>query len=182
MRFLSIDLETTGLNYDQCQILEIGAVVGDLTSAPVDTLPSFHRFIRHDKVIGEPFALAMNADILRIIADKNRTDVVTPDRAVIELQKFVLGHFGVGTRPTVAGKNYASFDKNFLERLPGWDSRAFKHRSLDPAILFWEPEHDTELPSTKQCMERAGLDPSVKHRAVEDAMSVVELIRRGIGR
>lgn len=182
MRFLSIDLETTGLNSDRCQILEIGAVVGDLTSAPVETLPSFHRYIRHDQVIGEPFALAMNAEILRLIDDKNRTDVVSPGKAVLDLLEFIHFHFGTEDRPTAAGKNFASFDLNFLNRLPGWSPRVFKHRSLDPAVFYWWPESDTELPNTETCLQRAGLPTGVKHRAVEDAMQVVELVRRGIGR
>jgi DNA polymerase III epsilon subunit-like protein len=34
-----------------------------------------------------------------------------------------------------------------------------------------------ELPSTETCLKRAGLDPTVKHRALEDARVVCRLIR-----
>ena len=53
------------------------------------------------------------------------------------------------------------------------------HRTLDPAVLFWEA-NDEKLPDSKTCYERAGLDGKVAHTAVEDALAVVRLIRLGI--
>jgi len=75
---------------------------------------------------------------------------------------------------TPAGKNFASFDRSFL-KLCGFD-KFFHHRTLDPAPLFWRPE-DEKLPDSKTCMERAGLDGSVAHTAVADAVAVVRMIR-----
>ena len=38
---------------------------------------------------------------------------------------------------TVAGKNYGSFDRQFLERLPGWKENVLtKHRTIDPGSLL----------------------------------------------
>ena len=80
-----------------------------------------------------------------------------------------------------AGKNFASFDQKFLEKLPNWNVN-FAHRVIDPAMLYFKPfEDDKGLPSTKICMERAGITAEVAHTAVEDAIVVVDLIRRAYG-
>ena len=53
MPYVLIDIETTGINPDVCQILEIGAIYDDGTK-PIDTLPIFHRYVCHNTYIGEP--------------------------------------------------------------------------------------------------------------------------------
>ena len=80
-----------------------------------------------------------------------------------------------------AGKNFASFDLQFLNQLPGFRKFIrFKHRFLDPAMLWWDPDLDDGPPDTKTCMERAGLAGEVAHTAIEDALVVVKLIRAAI--
>jgi hypothetical protein len=84
------------------------------------------------------------------------------------------------TALTPAGKNFASFDRQFLKRLPRFEQVVkLSHRTLDPAVLFWQVA-DEKLPDSKTCYERAGLDNKVAHTAVEDALAVVRLIRTGI--
>ena len=57
-----------------------------------------------------------------------------------------------------AGKNFVSFYAQFLRRLPRFsESVRFRHRTLDPAILFWRPAEDEKLPDSKTCYEVAGL-------------------------
>ena len=83
------------------------------------------------------------------------------------------------THITVAGKNFATFDKHFLERLPRWKQVIrIKQRILDPAILYIDWKNDTSLPSLGQCKERAGIHGIVTHNALEDAWDVVELLRK----
>jgi hypothetical protein len=80
---------------------------------------------------------------------------------------------------TAAGKNFSSFDRQFLKRLPDWtEFIKTQHRAIDPGNLFWDPRVDTHgLPSMKICMERAGIAGEVAHTAVEDAIVVVKLVR-----
>jgi inhibitor of KinA sporulation pathway (predicted exonuclease) len=78
----------------------------------------------------------------------------------------------------VAGKNFASFDKNFLVKLPNWTSRIqIRQRIMDPAILFMAWKTDQSLPNLNRCIERAGLSGEVSHDAVDDAIDVVRVIR-----
>ena len=79
---------------------------------------------------------------------------------------------------TCAGKNFSTFDKLFLERLPRWKQAIrIKQRVLDPAILFVDWKQDTEVPNLNKCKERAGIKGLVTHNALEDAWDVIEVLR-----
>src|SRR5436190_20349318 len=68
MKYASIDLETTGLNWDKNQIIEIGIVLDDWDNVrPIDQLPTFHCYVTHEEVSGNPFAMALNKEILEKI-------------------------------------------------------------------------------------------------------------------
>ena len=48
---------------------------------------------------------------------------------------------------TAAGKNFATFDKLFLERLPRWKQCIkLRQRVIDPAILYVDWKNDESLP------------------------------------
>lgn len=68
--YVSIDIETTGID-DKSHILQISAVYDDLKS-PVEALKRIDIPIKH-KVLThcEPYAMGMNADLLKKMMDKN---------------------------------------------------------------------------------------------------------------
>jgi len=187
--YVSIDAETTGLDPDHCQILEVGAVIDDWVK-PLDKLPKFHAYVYHDEIVGQPYALQMNQSILRKIAgaqDAMRNvsfatvdgDLFLRSKAVPRaFADFLTACGGIDPKKAVlvAGKNFAGFDRPFLECLPGWNI-PFHHRVIDPAMLYWNPDTDEVPPSLKRCMELAGIDGEVAHTAVEDALMVVKLVR-----
>lgn len=193
--FVSIDLETTGLDPRTCQILEVGLVVDDW-STPIDKLPSCSFYVDPGAIHGEPYALQMNAEIIEQIiamrgswAERDGLLIKTTDVAA-RIQNWLLQTLPlIGDRANPwregkvffrpAGKNYAGFDKAFLELLPNWhDLMAPHHRAIDPGSMYFDPRIDDDVPGTEECLRRAGLDPDVKHRAEEDARDVVRLIRR----
>lgn len=181
-KYISIDIETTGLDPDNCQILEFGAVIEDWVT-PVEELPRFHCYIVHDVVKGNPKAFAMNGAILNKIADREGEDrgvrYLTPQMLGFAFQHW-LDDCGIdsGASIVAAGKNFSGFDRQFLERCPEFHAK-FKHRCIDPAMLFWNPETDEVPPSTKECMERAGIEGEVAHTAIEDALGIIRLVRYG---
>jgi hypothetical protein len=59
---------------------------------------------------------------------------------------------------------------------------SFSHRCLDPAILYFDPLLDSQLPDLKTCKERAGVPNPVSHEALADAMDVVHLLRKHFSR
>jgi len=155
-------------------------VLDDLSDRkPLDDLPCFHAIINHSRICGDPYALAMNAGLIeKIASSKNYPELLFLN--MDEVAPTILAWLEEGKieRITPAGKNYAYFDSRFLEKLPGFDAVKvkFDHRSLDPAVLYWQPE-DIKLPDSKTCMVRAGINGEVSHTALEDAMMVVKLIR-----
>jgi len=182
LRYVSIDIETTGLNPETCQILEIGAVWEDWTK-PIHELPVYHRLVYHKEYRGSAYALAMNANLLRHLSGQREPWWRDLDQVADDFAAWLTecGWDGKAAL-TPAGKNFASFDRQFLKRLPRFEQVVkLSHRTLDPAVLWWRAEDD-KLPDSKTCYERAGLDNKVAHTAVEDALAVVRLIRLGIKR
>jgi hypothetical protein len=79
----------------------------------------------------------------------------------------------------VAGKNFGTFDKLFLQELPWWQKLIrTRSRILDPAILFCDWNEDDSLPSLYKCKQRANVEGIVTHNALEDAWDVIELLRK----
>lgn len=173
--YISIDIETTGLNPETCQILEIGAVYEDWTT-PIEQLPTFHCYVLHDLIVGQPYALQMNHRILKAIADRV-VGCIHVYNVARTFNNWLNKYWPCDKSIVSAGKNFAGFDRQFLTRLPKWNIK-FKHRTIDPAMLYWKPGHDEVPPSTETCMERANITGTVAHTAVEDAQLVIRLIRR----
>ena len=188
MPYVSIDIETTGLDPAACQTLEVGAVIDDWKT-PIDQLQQFRRVLTYEIVTGSPYAMGLNAGLLKQIANPVPLELNSgwafckPEELGEQFAQWIKAN---GLDPLdlqAAGKNFASFDMQFLCRLPGFTGVVkFRHRILDPAIFFWHPLDDERLPDSKLCYERAGLDNKVAHTAVEDALAVVRLVRLGIKR
>lgn len=187
MRYLSIDVETTGLDPSWCQTLEVAAVLADTLdfTTNVEDLPTFKCRFYYDKVVGEPYALHLNAELIRDMDARPAIhNYLHPDKFWSEFTWWIECQIGLHCKDnklSLSGKNYGMFDSRFLERLPRWDRRHMHHRLLDPGQFFFLPE-DKVLPDLKTCIERSGLIYDLKkhHKAVEDARFVVELNRRGL--
>lgn len=172
--YVSIDIETTGLDPEKHQILEFAAVYDDWWMHPVCCLPTFHRLIKHETIIGQPYALSMHSELLRKIALATDAPICTIDELAAEFAEWLNNRWPIEKRVTVAGKNFAGFDYQFLKQ-HSFD-HFFHHRTLDPAMLYWQPE-DEVLPDLQTCMKRAGFDGLVMHTAMDDAFAVVRLLR-----
>lgn len=198
MKYISIDLETTGLDAENNQILEFGAVLEDTNNIlPLDDLPTYHAYIKHPggNITGNIFALNLNAGIIANL--KNEKDLKDQYNYlnVDELADDFLGwlkiqgleikakHHDHGTdyytTITVAGKNFAGFDRKFINKVPGFSKKIrIRQRVIDPAVLFVDWKEDECLPSLDECKVKAGIDGVVTHLAVDDAMDVIKLLRK----
>ncbi len=182
MKYISIDIETTGLNSKTCDVLEFGALIEDtLNLLPREELPTFHAYILQDNYRGEPYALAMNAHIFqKILALQKECSLLLmrPDDMVQNFKDFLLRNLG-DKRGVVAGKNVAGFDLPFLKDcIPYWTEEIkFHHRVIDPGMLYFNPLTDALPPDLKECKKRAGLPELVTHEALDDAWDVIQLVR-----
>lgn len=68
MKYVSIDIETTGVNSKVHQTLQVSLIIDDLDSRlDFECLPKLDILIKHEKFVGEPFAMNMNKDLIKRI-------------------------------------------------------------------------------------------------------------------
>ena len=177
MRYASIDIETTGIDPSRHQILEIGCVVEAADwSTPIKELPTFRALVNPGEIRGEARALKMNADLItELVAGGDRC--LDIHQAVVSLSDFLRSVFGADATITIAGKNFGSFDFQFLRAVAGWSRVHHKHRFIDVGTLWWNPLKDTHLPSLPECVRRARIPERAAHKAVDDCLTVIELVR-----
>jgi len=198
MKYISIDLETTGLDENNCQILEFGAVLEDTNNIlPLEDLPRYHAYIKHPKgnISGNIYALNLNADIINKLKNEKELkdtynfvkvdDLADDFLAWLKIQGMEIKSTTYNDKTnyhctiTVAGKNFASFDKKFLDKVPDFKNKIrIRHRIIDPAVLFVDWKNDEALPTLDECNEKIGHNVPVQHTAVEDSIDVIRLLRK----
>jgi oligoribonuclease len=188
MRYVSIDIETTGLDPKVHDVVEIGAVIDDTTAvAPLEKLPIFHCYVVKDNYVTDPYCAFMHQSLFLRIADRKKYEgeylflhehEVMPRFVHWLLENGFSKEGCVVPKFTPAGKNFGSFDLQFLNNKFDFSNHVrCHHRILDPAVLYFNPTVDIEVPNMQTCLERAGIDEQVAHTGVDDAMQVVKLIR-----
>jgi hypothetical protein len=220
MIYVSIDIETSGLDSDMNSILSIGAIIEDTTKKlPFEECPKFNAIVLQRNIQGSPRAITMNRNIISLMSDYLEGDDDTrqnmnthseylfleEEEVVKEFYRFLCVNgvgdssimnsggygelrngqwnitFNNGTKPihlNVAGKNFGTFDKLFLEELPWWKKLIrVRQRILDPGILFVDWQNDDTIPNLKKCKERSNIDGIVTHNALEDAWDVIQILR-----
>ena len=181
-KYVSIDIETLGLDPEQHSLIELGAVIDDGVSK-LEELPRYHAYVTHPVYHGDPYAMAMHTTLLKRIASREPGYNYIPFDMLAwsfgEWLKVQLGFkFDGPVKIQVAGKNYGMFDSQFLKRVPSWSEHIqTKHRVFDPSILYFDPKNDKDLPDLKKCLERAGVNKAVEHTAIADALDVISLLR-----
>ena len=186
MRYLSVDIETTGLSPSNHQIIEFAAVLEDTSNnTPVDKLPCWVTYFDHPQLLCDPYCVAnfkLSEIISKTLAIKKGAtpgNIVNTDSFAKAFLTWVtgLGLLAAGQRLTFAGKNVGAFDIQFLRRLYDFDRLIpYNHRYLDPAVLYVS-EEDAALPDMSECLKRAGLHYPVAHTALADARDVIRLFR-----
>lgn len=221
MRYVSIDIETTGLNPETCSILSVGAIIEDTRKKlSFDEIPKFHVGILQTEVTGSLYALNLNHSLINTLlsydsADKDGkiniektsgmtfcskddftqlfygflwthlTDAkipVTFDSTMYANHKILYPSLKGNTNKldiNVAGKNFGTFDKLFLEKMPRWQQAIrIRQRIIDPSIFYCDWHNDESIPSLAECKVRAGTGEIVTHNALEDAWDIIELLRK----
>ena len=220
MKLCSIDIETSGLNPEQNQVLSIGAIIEDTNKKfNYEFVPKFNAIVLHHELTGSPRAITMNKELISLMGEylegdmdvrkkhdehsgfqflepedvakaffdflwKNGLGYLMTDAS--KTVRIIDGHsypvFGSNTKPiliNVAGKNFGTFDKLFLEKLPWWKKLIQpKQRIIDPAILACQWDKDDYLPSLNECKKRLDITGEVSHNALEDAWDVIQILRK----
>jgi oligoribonuclease len=182
MRYLSIDVETTGLDPNNCDLIEIACVLEDTSLKPlppVEELPSFACVVKRSEYVWEAGAMALHKDRLLpalLLAEVQGLQSVgsIPIRSY-ESMCWALNDFlqyfdiAPNNKITPAGKNFAGFDARFI---PADLAACLRKRTLDPGSVLVDWTKD-RLPSLKDLLEK---EP--QHAALADAQDVVSVLRR----
>ena len=230
MKYVSIDLETTGLYPKKGhQILTLSGILEDTNKRlSFEGSPKLNIYILRDSMVGSPFALSMNSEIISSISkyqgiktkedkiefselmnaifleerfvnfyfyiwclvnikgEHNLNDLLETKNWVDESwvnEKYLMFDTLISTYGkvtiNVAGKNFASFDKKFIDSFPVnfYKGVNIRQRILDPAILFIDWENDDCLPDLTECKKRANIDGIVTHDSLYDAWDVIQSLR-----
>lgn len=193
--YMSIDIETTGID-DRSEILQIAAIIDD--GSDLSQLKTLDMPIKHKSIdYSEPYALGMNADLLKKMMDKEFV-TYTPQLAIESLLVFMetmnATYIDDKNKPIkimFAGKNVASFDipkiRLFIQKhgelnnplLRGSRSlerfdKITHYKTLDVGSLYFDTFQDNV--SLSKINELTGRS-EVSHNAMDDAMDVVYAVR-----
>ncbi len=189
MKYVSIDIETTGLNPEKHQIIEFAAVIADSErQVAVESLPYCRLLIRHPtELTTGPYCAKLHYKLWCELVEEKGDPVNTGNFSrnlkgsiwvydlAAEFRKW-LDHHNVDRQINVAGKNFAGFDRQFLNKINNSKLLRFRQRVFDPAPLYFRYT-DAELPDTNTCLARAGLKVETDHTALSDARNVVTLLQ-----
>jgi oligoribonuclease len=198
MKFISIDIETTGLDPNTDQILQFAACIGDTNMQPLEHAKEYINIyvIPKDPIVVPLRVAAMHGELFRALVkysgelgnDKQVVKIndhlfaVKPEKLLCIFRAWMKKLYPNNEKANVAGKNFSGFDMKFLERnSPDWDFM-FRHRVIDPGVLYWRTG-DAKVPSTETCLGRmcetySEVKPeNIKaHDALEDAQLVMWLV------
>lgn len=202
MIYVSVDIETTGTDRQNDQILEFGAIIEDSKKQlSFEEIPKFEAIILHDRLSGNPYALNMNARLIEILAKippksskayvdyVNKHNIINPGHLGYAFAKFLRHHLNmreiyeeediIPVTVIASGKNFDSFDKQFLLNLSNFSKFVqFNRRSINVAEFFIDFQKDMQPPSLDECLRRAGFkNDIVNHKALDDAWDVIKVLR-----
>jgi oligoribonuclease (3'-5' exoribonuclease) len=195
MKYVSIDIETSGLDPEKHKVLSFGAIIEDTNNIKsFEELPKFNCVLLQREIVGSPTALRINAELiesmsrylegdeyLKLEIQKSLNTQFLEEYELSErFQEFLLqnGH-PINTAINVAGKNFGTFDNLFLKRIPKWVKLIrTRQRILDPSILYCDWSNDETLPNLSECKKRAVMNDYVSHTALDDAWDVIQVLRK----
>jgi oligoribonuclease len=173
MRYLSIDVETTGLDPARCQMIELAMVLEDSNARPrehVKQLPFFVEQVRYPAYYWEAFALGMHfkGELLNTLVEEAENVPILSDVVKHALEWLSKFDISPASKITVAGKNFAAFDRLFI---PPAILECFERRVIDAGsvLIDWREQR------LKSLGELSHIE--VAHEALDDARTVIEVLR-----
>lgn len=167
--YISLDIETTGLNITKAQVLEVACVYDDGVSE-ISQLPKFRKLYLPVTDYYEYEAMAMHGDLLKELAELRKGKLKNTEES---LHSWLSGVFK-DRLITLAGKNIGGFDLTILKNnhisIPN-----YHHRIIDVGSMYY-PLFGY-VPSLDEINKLNG-HAAVSHRALDDAFNVVQAIRK----
>ena len=173
--YVSVDIETTGLDPDIHSIIEIAAVAWE-NDGPISEQPKFQTLVKlQDDVVWNPYALEMNQKLKAMIDEGQGIWLWTA------LDSFRLFLESIGVTPEnqihIIGQNFASFDLQFLNKSERWPSDIISYRYFDTGTAYATEEG---MISLSKLPVPPDSELKVTHRALEDAQVTLYHARKAL--
>lgn len=169
--YLSMDIETTGLDPSCDQILQFAAVLFD--NDDVHKCSYFNVFVSHPRYQGNVFALSMNSWILKLLAEGKDERIVNHISLHYLFETWLKSKTDQKCFPI--GKNFGSFDLQFLKAHDSKFDRMFHYRSIDVGTLYADRNG---VPSLADIPLDRKIEGSALHDALWDARCCLYLFQR----
>lgn len=187
MRYVSIDVETTGLDPRLHSLIQVAMVIDDTTwwkTKAVEELPSGCTLVYpSDGVLKvDPKCPTLTSSLWQEYCGEvsvNCNQMPRSGTLSSEIMDFLWPWRDKqwDGRWTAAGKNFGGFDLPFLTAADPECKHIFHHRSIDPSVLLVRAD-DVCLPGLGECKRRAGVAGEVAHTALDDALDVIRVLRK----
>ncbi len=188
MKYVALDIETTGLDRELDQVLQIALVVENTAKPeiPVEDLPTFEALIEYTRLSGNPIALSMNKEILDFLGKRAKGEesnfrsrevsvYLATSEALTAAICWLDDQYISLTKLVAAGKNAGGFDLPFL----GGDfQKKFHHRVIDVGSVALGANRDYWQKDTPPGMRELHDGVEATHDAIEDARDVIRLLRK----
>ena len=169
MKYICIDIETTGLDPVNNQIIEFCALINPGNY--------FHCYVYHERYVCNAYAAALNVEIFKKLSKRDSDyKYYSPCQMMFEFKNWLNIQNLLETKINFAGRNIGSFDIQFLNKIPGWNEIRHAHRYLDIGNLYVQPSDDI-IPDLQECLNRADFTMNIKHTAYDDALAVWNLMK-----
>lgn len=181
-QFVVLDMEMGGLDPCKHSVLSLGAVIWHDRRI----LDSFEVFVREERIVAEPAAIAVNKIDIAWLQEHG----CPPSDAVNQFHDFLARYFGAlpGHEKIILAGHNLQVDLGFLRRLYGFaglsHEQYFSHRVLDTASVLHFLHLAGRLPVGSAGLGDAlthfdiKLASSVRHTAVGDAMLTAHLLNK----
>ena len=188
--YVSIDVETTGLDTDKFQILQLGAVAW--TNDDINECLTFEMNLDPTRgeprgnygrsIVGDPYALALNGWLLKEIADgKGACHSTVRDEFGQFLHQFNTraGVVQGGGYIWAVGQNFGAFDWPFLKNIPGFQKKLFSHRFTEVGTFMADrdgPHSGTE--DFTRIAEKYNIQGEVHHALFDAKCTLAKLMEK----
>lgn len=166
-RLIFLDIETTGLDEETCQILEIACAITDKEVTRIDGPTGFNVVIHHEQSIldnMEPWCMTQHVEL----AKDSAASTISLGEAEKMIIDYLSNYIFDWSCVTLTGNNI-TFDRKFLKKyMPQLDSLfppfPFDISSVRRALRLWTSSFK---PMRKTC----------KHRAIDDVAETIKEAR-----
>jgi oligoribonuclease len=179
MRYLALDIETTGLDPLKHSILEVAFVEEDTLypEVSVEDLSYTRWIIKPTDACWNDYAMDMHWHG-GLLHEAKRRGLSRPQAAesILSFLRYYKDRRGIG-KIVLAGKNVAGFDIPFLRNFVGAElDDLIDYRTIDPGSMFLSLG-DGKPPSLSTILQHIGCHKDVAHKAVGDARDVIRCVR-----